>query len=108
MTARAWIAGAVLAAAALTGCGGPHPVPERGPVLRHDHSPLMVTVSTTCSGNPPICTTIPIVFPERWWVTVRDMTNLKWVGQVDVDAIVYSKCDRPKIWPDCWKDADVT
>lgn len=90
----------------LTGCGD-HRVPERGPIIRHDHYPLFVSASTSCSGNPPICTTIPIVIPEHWSVTVRDQTNPKWTGEVDVDMLVYAKCDRPKIWPDCWKDADV-
>lgn len=93
----------------LPACGGPHPIPERGPVLRHDHNPEMwIQNAPICTGSPPIC--IPgamSYYPETWTVTVRDSVNLKWTGTVDVDENVYRVCDRPKIWPDCWKDTDV-
>lgn len=92
--------------ATLAGCGGDHPVPPRGPVLRHDHMPLIVTVVPMSCGKGCM-TRMPIVNPERWTVTVQDEHNPSWTGTVDVDPPVYSKCDRPKVWPDCWKDADV-
>jgi hypothetical protein len=93
---------AILAALLLAGCGGDHPVPERGPIVRHDHSPQM-WIPTSCGKG---CMTV-IYYPENWSVTVRDAVNPKWEGTVNVDAAVYAKCDRPKIWPDCWKDADI-
>ena len=94
---------------ALTGCGGPHPVPPLGPIIRHDHTAAMwIQNAPICSGSPPVCVPGGMSYiPESWSVTVRDAHNPKWEGTVNVDSAVYAACDRPKWWPTCYEQADV-
>lgn len=88
---------AAIASLLIAGCGH-QSMPQRGPVLRHDYMP----------AHWNYCGKACFLWvPDIWSVTVRDMVDANWTGLVDVDEAVYSACDRPKIWPDCWKDAHV-
>ncbi|OHU47290.1 hypothetical protein BKG82_26940 [Mycobacteroides chelonae] len=94
-------------AVALVGCGGPHPVPEHGTVTDARYTAAWVQWmpgTTTCSGQPPVCTTsggYPIFWPEEWRLEITDMNNPDWVGTVEVDREVFDKCLLHAVWPQC-------
>lgn len=91
----------------LAGCGGPHPVPEHGTVTDATHTAAWVQWmpgATTCSGQPPVCTTsagYPIFWPEEWRLEITDMDNPDWVGTVGVDREVFEICQIHAVWPQC-------
>lgn len=102
---------AALAAAvslSLVACGD-HPVPEHGHVTDRNFTPAWVQWmpgTTTCSGNPPTCSTMPgypIFWPDSWRVEVTDLRNPDWSGTVEVSHEDYDKCQMQDLWPDCAK-----
>ena len=92
----------------LAGCGSDHrPVPEHGTVTDAGHNEAWVQQmpgTMSCSGQPPVCITIPgvpIFWPEEWNLTITDFNNPDWVGTVGVDQSVYDKCKLHTTWPEC-------
>lgn len=89
----------------LAACG-PAPM-ERGIVTGGEHHPQWTETLpiTTCSGNPPICTTnyVFIDHPETWTLKLDDGTRK---GQRDVTEQGYDRCLIGETWPDCEQPED--
>jgi len=104
---------AILASAALliSACGGDQPVPERGLITDASHTPAWVQFipgATTCSGNPPRCSTMPptmVPWPESWRLEVTALNNPEWKGTVAVDQSVYEQCNLRELWPECSQES---
>ncbi|SKS55285.1 hypothetical protein [Mycobacteroides abscessus] len=75
---------------------------ERGIVTGGEHHKqwLEMLPITTCSGNPPVCTTsyVPINHPETWTLKLDDGSRK---GQRDVTEEGYKRCLIGETWPDC-------
>ncbi|EIV84130.1 hypothetical protein [Mycobacteroides abscessus] len=75
---------------------------ERGIVTGGEHHKqwLEMLPITTCSGNPPVCTTsyVPINHPETWTLKLDDGSRK---GQRDVTEEGYKRCLIGQTWPDC-------
>lgn len=71
--------------------------PDEGTVVDSYHTEMMVT--TSCSGNPPICTNT--VHPEQWTLRIQNGDD---EGPVDVSEDVYEECTLGDWYPECVQD----
>ncbi|AHG24453.1 hypothetical protein PBI_OAKER_62 [Mycobacterium phage Oaker] len=89
-------------AISVAGCSNP---PERGVISDADYHPAWVQVipgTTTCAGNPMICTTTPTQFipwPERWEIEITDTKGNS--GWLDVSEDIYGRCKLRSVYPEC-------